>query len=125
MQNISSSEELRYAIEILEADQVIKGQVFKDQIILTYESLKPINIIEKTLKDITSSEFLIHNVPGTIMGLVSGYLSKKIFTSGSVNIFRKLLGSVLQLGVTAVVAKNSEVIKTTGLSIIEHFLRKK
>ena len=125
MQNITSAEELRDAIEILEAEQVIKGQLFKEQIILTYESLKPVNLIERTLKEISSSEFLINNIPGTIMGLVSGYLSKKIFTGGSGNIFRKLLGSILQFGVTTVVAKNSDVIKTTGLSIIEHFLRKK
>ena len=46
MQNISSSEELRYAIELLEADQVIKGQVFKEQLFLAYESLKPINLIK-------------------------------------------------------------------------------
>jgi F0F1-type ATP synthase assembly protein I len=77
------------------------------------------------LKEITSSQDLIDNIPGTLIGLASGYLSKKIFTGGSGNIIRKLLGSILQFGITNVVAKNSDVIKSTGLAIFQHFLQKK
>ena len=125
MGKITSVAELKSAIELLEVEHALKGQLLKEQLYLTYESLKPINVLKRTLKELTSSPYLIDNIPGTIMGLPSGYLSKKLFTGGSGNIFRKLLGSILQFGVTNVVAKNSDVIKSTGLAIFQHFLQKK
>ena len=125
MQNINSTAELKYAIELLEVEHVLKGRLLKEQFYLTYESLKPINVLKRTLKELTSSAYLIDNIPGTIMGLASGYLSKKLFTGGSGNIFRKLLGLILQFGVTNVVTRNSEVIKSVGLSVFQHFLQKK
>jgi hypothetical protein len=125
MEKITSVAELKSAIELLEVEHALKGQLLKEQVYLTYESLKPINVLKRTLKELTSSPYLIDNIPGTIMGLASGYLSKKLFTGGSGNIFRKLLGSILQFGVTNVVAKNSDVIKSTGLAIFQHFLQKK
>jgi hypothetical protein len=125
MQNITTATGLKNAIELLEAEHAIKGQLLKEQFYLTCESMKPINILNRTLKEITSSQYLINNISGTIMGLASGYLSKKIFTGGSGNILRKLLGSILQFEVTNVVAKNSDIIKSVGLSIFQHFLQKK
>jgi hypothetical protein len=125
MQNITSIAGLKDAIQVLEAEQSIRGQLLKDQLFLTYESLKPVNLIRNTLKEISSSPYLIDNIPGTIMGLASGYISKKVFTGASGNIFRKLLGLILQFGVTNVVTRNSEVIKSVGLSVFQHFLQKK
>jgi hypothetical protein len=125
MQRITTIKELRYEIESLQADQVIKGQLLKEQLYITYESLKPINLLRRTFKDLTSSQYLIDDIPGTLMGMVSGYLSKKIITGNSANIFRKLIGSFLQFGVTNVVAKNSDIIKNVGMSVFEHFLNKK
>ena len=125
MQKISTTIELKYAIESLEADRIIKGEQLKDQIYLVYESAKPVNILKRTLKDLTSSQYLIDNIPGAILGMLSGYLSKKAITVGSAGILRKLLGSILQFGVTNAVAKNSGMIKLAGMSIFEHFLNKK
>jgi hypothetical protein len=125
MQNITSIAGLKNAIQLLEVEQGIKGQLLKEQFYLTYESLKPINILKKTLKEISSSPYLIDNISGTAIGLASGFLSKKIFVGASGNIFRKLMGSILQFGITNVVAKNSDIIKTVGHAIFQHFLRKK
>ena len=125
MQNITSIAGLKNAIQLLEIEQGIKGQLLKEQFYLTYESLKPINILKKTLKEISSSPYLIDNISGTAMGLASGFLSKKIFVGTSGNIFRKLIGSLLQFGITNVVAKNSDIIKSVGQAIFQHFLRKK
>ena len=125
MQNIHSVKELRYAIESLEADQVVKGSKLKEDFFAVSESLRPVNILRSTIRDLTSSQYLVENIPGALMGLASGFLSRKLFIHGSGNIFRKLLGSLLQFGVTNVVAKNSNAIKSTGMAIFEHFLHKK
>jgi|SRR5664280_46060 hypothetical protein len=125
MQTITSSAGLKDAIQLLEVEQAIKGQLLKEQFYTTYESLKPVNIIKHTLKEISSSPYLLDNIPGTAMGLLSGFLSKKIFVGASGNLIRKLLGSILQLGVTNVVAHNSDIIKSVGQAVLQHFFRKK
>ena len=125
MQNITSVKDLRYAIESLEAEQIVIGGKLKEDFIAVSESLRPVNILRSTIRDLTSSQYLVENIPGALMGLASGFLSRKLFIHGSGNIFRKLLGSLLQFGVTNVVAKNSNAIKSTGMAIFEHFLHKK
>ena len=125
MQNITSIAELKDAIQVLEVEQGIKEKILKEQLYLTYESLKPINILKKTLKEISSSPYMIDNISGTAMGLASGFLSKKIFIGASGSLFRKLIGSILQFGITKVVAQNSNVIKSIGQAVFQYFLRKK
>ena len=125
MQTINSIAGLKESIQLLEAEQSIKGQILKDQLFLTYESLKPGNLLKYTLKEISSSPNMIDNLAGTAMGLLGGYISKKIIVGASGNIIRKLIGSILQFGVTNVVAQNSEVIKSFGQTLFQHFIHRK
>jgi hypothetical protein len=125
MQNITSAAELKDAIQLLEAEQSIKGQLLREQLFLTYESLKPVNLLRNALKEISSTPYLIDNISGTAMGLLGGFLSKKIFVGASGNVIRKLIGSVLQFGVTNLVAQNSEIIKSVGQALIQHYFQKK
>lgn len=116
---------LKTQIQLLEAEQSVKGQILKDQFYVVYESLKPLNILLRTLKDISSSPNLIDNVLSTTIGLASGYLSKKIFIGTSGNLIRKLIGSALQYGVTDVVRQHPDTIKSLGQFILQHLFRKK
>ena len=125
MQNINSAAELKDAIQLLEAEQSIKGQLLREQLFLTYEGLKPVNLLKNALKEISSTPYLIDNISGTAMGLLGGFLSKKIFVGTSGNLIRKLFGSVLQIGVTNLVTQNSEIIKSVGQALIQHFFQKK
>jgi hypothetical protein len=125
MQNITSIAELKNAIQLLEDEQSFKWQQLQGQFYVTFESLKPVNIIRNTLKDLTTPSNLNDDILGTAMGLASGYLSKKIFIGTSGNIFRKLFGSILQFGVTTLVSKHSDTIVSIGQSLIHHFLSKK
>jgi hypothetical protein len=125
MQNITSVAGLKNAIQILEAEQADRGQLLKEQFHITYESLKPVNLFRSTIHDITTSPYLIENIVGTALGLATGYLSKKIVIGASTGVFRKLLGSVLQFGITNLVAQHPEAIKSAGQSIFQHIFRKK
>jgi len=109
----------------LEVEQAINGQRLKEQFIITYRSIKPLNLLKHALTDVVSSSNLIDNILGTAVGLTTGYLSKKIFIGTSGNIIRKLFGSVLELGVTTVVAEHPSTIKSFGQFIFQHLLRKK
>jgi hypothetical protein len=125
MKNITSTAELKNTIQLLEVERVVNEQLLKEQFHITYESLKPVNLLKGTLKDISASPYLIDNILGTAMGLASGYLTKKIIVNTSGNMFRKLIGSVLQLGVTNVVAKHPDAIKSFGQFIFQHIFSKK
>lgn len=125
MENLTSVDDLKNAIQTLEFEHEYKQQLLKEQFSLTYESLKPVNIIKDTLHDITSSPYLVDNILGATLGLASGYISRKIVVGGSVSLVRKLLGSILQFGVTNVVAKHPESIKSIGQFIYHRILRKK
>ena len=125
MKPITSTAELKNAIQILEFDQQIREQQLKEQVYLAIESLKPVNLIKSTLSEVASSPFLIDNILGATVGLASGYLTRKLVVSGSGNIFRKLFGTVIQFGVTNLVAQHSDPIKSVGQFIYRHFLRKK
>ena len=125
MQNITSSVELKNAIQILEIEQAVNGQLLKEQLYQTCESLKPANILKNTLKDITSSPNLIDNILGTAIGFVTGYFSKKIVIGTSGNIFRKLFGSIVQVGVTDVVSQHPDAIKSFAQFIVQRIFRKK
>jgi hypothetical protein len=59
------------------------------------------------------------------MGLLGGFLSKKIFVGPSGNLIRKFIGSILQFGVTSVVSQNSDVIRSLGQLLFQHFFHKK
>jgi hypothetical protein len=116
---------LKNQIQLLEAEQTMKGQELKVQFYIVYESFKPLNLLLRTLKDVSSSPNLIDSVLGTTIGLASGYLSKKIFIGTSGNLIRKLIGSALQFGVTDAVRQHPDSIKSVGQFILQHLFRKK
>jgi hypothetical protein len=114
MQNITSTAGLKDAIQLLEIEQADKGRLLKEQFYHTYENFRPVNLLKGALKDITSSPYLIDNILITGLGLASGFLSKKVFIGASGNKLRKLIGYVLQFGVTNFVAQRPDAIKSLG-----------
>lgn len=125
MQNITNASDLKKAIELLQAEQVVKAQLLKDQFYLTYVNFKPLNLLKGSISDLATSPYLIENILGTTLGLTTGYLSKKIFIGASGNIIRKLLGTVLQFGVTNLVAEHPDAVKSIGRFIFKNIFRKK
>ena len=125
MQNINSLAELKNAIQILEIEKTEKGQQLKEQLYTTIEGFKPINLLKSSLKDIVTSPLLLDNLIGTTVGLASGLITKKAVTGKSGNLFKKLLGSILQLSVTEIVAKHPDTIKLFGKYVYQIFSPKK
>jgi hypothetical protein len=125
MENITSATELKIAIQILETEQDIKAQLIKEQFILAHDSIKPINLLKSTVNDFVTSPYLIDNILGGAVGLATGYLSKKIVIGASGNLFRKLLGVVMQFGVTNAVSQHPEGIRSIGQYIFKHIIPKK
>lgn len=96
----------------------------KEQFFITYESLKPVSLITNTLKNITSSPFLVNNIFTSILGLPGGYISKKSFTDKSNHPIKKILGNVLQSGITTFIIQHPGVIKLVGGLLIQYLFSK-
>lgn len=125
MENITSSAGLKNAIQRLEFKQVENGERLEEDFYNVVESLKPGNIIRNAVGNISANPGLINNILGGAFGLVSGYLSKKLAVGGSGNIIKKLLGTILQFGVTSVVATHPHTIKIIGQFFLQKILRRK
>lgn len=125
MQKITSIAELRESIALLEIKQSVDGVLLKEQFKETYESIKPINLIKNTLKDLTSAPDLKGDLLNASLSLAAGYLSKKVAVGSTSNPFKQILGTLLQMGVTHIVAKNADGIKSSTMSILNNLFTKK
>jgi hypothetical protein len=124
MNKITTVEGLRNAIQKLEFKQNQELVLLKIQFHTTYDSLKPINILKNTFKEFTASPDFKDNFLGAATGLTAGYLTKALMASISHNPITKIVGSLLQLGITNVVSKNPDAIKSAA-GFITNFLSKK
>ena len=124
METITNSNELKKAIEDLESRQKEEGLVLKAQCKMTYESLKPINLLKTTIKDLITPD-LTGSLLNSTLSLAAGYVSKKAVIGSTHNPLKQLLGTALQMGVTSLVSKNTDGIKSVVTNIISSFLKKK
>lgn len=125
MENITTSAELKKAIQVLEVEQYVSGQEIKAQVLEIFESFKAINIIKRSLKDIVSSPLLTDNLLGTAVSLATGYFSNKLLLGVSTKILRRLLSPLLKFGVKTLVSHSPLSIKSLGQSILQRFVGKK
>lgn len=125
MENITTTAGLKSAILLLEYRQVENGQRLEEDFYTVVEILKPVNLIRTTLSNITTSPGLVNALLSGALGIATGYLSKKIVVGASGNILKNLLGTVLQFGVTTVVAQHPETVRSISQFILQHILRKK
>ena len=114
MKEIISESDLRDAILQLEYKQVDDERLLKEKFNLAVDSLRPINLIKSTFKEAIVSRDLKNDIINTSVGLTAGYLFKIAFAGVTKSPLRKLLGTALMFGITKVVARNPEVVKSLG-----------
>ena len=125
MQNITSAKELKDAIRSLEEKQNVQSRVLKEQFFIVIESIRPVNIIKSTFKELATAPGLMNEILSASIGLAAGYVSNKTIVGSSGNLFRKLVGTVLQFGVATLIIKNPEAVRSLGQSLLQRFLSKK
>jgi len=103
--NISNTDELKNAIAELEIKRDIEEAALKYEFQETYESYKPANILKNTLAEVSASPKFRHNLLNVVIGLGAGYLSQKLVIGRSAGLLKRIAGTALQFGVTALVAK--------------------
>ncbi len=124
MATINSSAELRNSILQLEAVQANEVKLLKTDFQDAYKSIQPFNIIKNTFKKAAKSDDLKQNIVNTSIGLGTGMILKLLFngvTKGPVN---KIIGNAVMFGITTIVSKNPELIKTAGNNLLHKIFHK-
>lgn len=125
MQPITTSEELKAAIEQLELQQASEFILLKEQFHKTKEALKPINILKGTFKEAVATPGLKTDAITAAIGFTTGILAKKLMIGKTINPFKKLLGIIIEMTVANKVVKNADDIKSVGGSIFNSLFKKK
>jgi hypothetical protein len=114
MENITSAAGLKDAIHLLKTERTVKLQQLREEGSRALEIIRPVRLLQNTVNGIAMSPRLLDNIIGTAMGLATGFISKRLFIGSSGSLIRKLLGSVLQLGITTAAAHNTNFIQSFG-----------
>jgi hypothetical protein len=123
MEKITTADELRTAISRLEKNQEIQGQLLKDHFLVACESLRPSNIIRNSIAELYSSADFKGIIIAAVTGLATYYFANKSIFLSSHNIFKRLLGSLLQLGISKVATNHSKDIKSIGQVLFQRIFR--
>jgi len=124
MKQITTAQELHEAIEELEQRKTEQLHALEHNFSELVENLKPANLIKNTLHNAFSSDDSKKNLLKTVIGLGTGFLSRKLIIGKSVGLLRKALGAAVEFGVAGLVAKNAEKIKEKGSSFINKIFKK-
>ena len=108
---LSETDALDETIRRLQLKQKEELALLKEQAQLTYESLKPINLIKGLFQQIGGSPEIKSNIAGTLFALATGFLSKRVLMGVTHNPFKRILGTLFQFGIAKVVSKYSGSIK--------------
>ncbi|HLP94872.1 MAG TPA: hypothetical protein VK168_12595 [Saprospiraceae bacterium] len=114
MQNIHSVPELKVAILALEKKQAEEAGSIREQLMLTRETLRPANLIQHSLTDLFEGQAFKGNMLNTSIGLTAGVASKLLYEHGTRNPIKRIIGNVILFGVTNLVGKNIEPIKSVA-----------
>jgi len=125
MQSITSTGELKEAIRLLQEQQTYQGLVLKEEFFTVTESIRPVNVIKNTFSQVASSHDLIGNILSTAVGLAAGYVSNRTLVGSSANLLKKLFGTIFQFGITTLIARNPEAVKSLGHTLLHRMLNKK
>src|SRR5688500_12678562 len=97
MRNPEASDVLKQLIQIREAEHKAEGALLKEHFYATYESLKPVNMVKKMVGDLFSSPEINNNIVNATLGLITGFLAKKVVVRTSTNPITKLAGTLIEL----------------------------
>jgi hypothetical protein len=121
----TAKEALSESIHQLEIRQAQEGEELKAQFRNTYESLKLVNLVKSSIKDITESIEIRTSLFESIVSVLSGFVTKKLMVSSKSNPFMKIIGLIMQFGLTNLVSKNAETIREYITQLIDKFFHPK
>lgn len=105
---MKKANEIDSRIKFLKAKQKEDFILLKNQFEITYDSLKPINLIKDAFNEVKSNSDVRENIFSTSLGILGGYISKKIVFGRSKNPIKKISGALLQYVITNLITNKVE-----------------
>ncbi len=124
MKKMSKTEALSQAIFLLEKKKANDLYELKEQFHQVKQGLMPMNVIKNALHDIGQSREARGNLLNNMIGIATGYLSKKIVVRGSHNPIKMVLGALLQFTIAKAVASHPDKIKEVGSNLLHKLYNK-
>lgn len=124
MKNRNETDSLNELIILQEQKYDMDLELLKEQFHVAYESLKPINLIKSLFHEVTASPEIKNDMVSNVIGLGTGFLSKKLLIDGSHNPAKRVFGTLIQFAVTNLVSKHSDNIKTIVGNLLKYFFAK-
>jgi len=125
MKKITSTAELKKAILLLEEKQTVQGRLLKGQFHAACENLKPGNIARYLFSRFSSSTDFKIGITAAAVSLTAFYFAKRAISRASRNPLKILLGSLIKSGVSNVISKHPDEIKTIGQIVLHRLFNKK
>jgi hypothetical protein len=125
MRSKNETDSLNELIILEERKHDTQLELLKEQFHIAYESVKPVNLIKSVLHEVTASPEIKNDMASNVIGLGTGFLSKKLLVDGSHSPIKRVIGTVVQFAIANLVSKHSDTIKTIGSNLLKHFFNKR
>ena len=124
MKKTNETDSLNELLALYEQKHHYELKALKEQFDVAYESLKPINFIKNLFHEVSTSPEIKNDLVANVIGLGTGFISKKLLVDKTDSPIKKVLGTVFQFAVANLVSKHSDTIQTIGGNLVRHFLNK-
>lgn len=124
METLSTSKELRNAIQRLELEQAYSCQLLKEQFYFVRENIKPVNLIKNAISEVVKSPLLINHIIESVLLLASGYFSGKIVIGAAGQLIKSLIVPMIQNSVANISQKTGS-IKSFGKYFFHQIFHKR
>jgi hypothetical protein len=121
---VTNSEELAEAIAELELKAAGQKREVEEAFGVVTENFKPLNLMKHSLHSVFSGENK-GDLLNALLGLGSGFLSRKLIIGKSKGFLGKTVGKAIQWGMAGIVSKNADKIKEKAGSIIDRLFKKR
>ena len=116
---INNSIDLENAIALLSLKNKSQNSALKNQFADAVDSLKPARLLKAAaVNNLADNPGVAKVAIGTIVAVEAGGLSKKLIVGKSGNIFRRIIGTVVELAVARSVLGNSAFIASKGIQLL-------
>lgn len=117
MKTKNETDTLNALIISKEKKRAYQLELLQEQLPITCQSLKPLNLIKNAFQEVIHSPEIKHSLVNWTIGLGTGFLSKKLIGGNAKHPVKRVLGTLAQLGVTYAVSKQADNIKAIGRNL--------
>ena len=117
--NIATAAELEKAVEQLHERANQEKDLLRNHFSEIIDSFKPVNLLRSTVKNISGGSAIATAAMGTTVAIGAGVFLKKIIAGKSPNMFKRLLGTLVELAVARSITKNQDAIAVKGIRLLK------